>query len=111
MGNNQKPHKHAEAIKAWADGAEIQHRAYDGKWEDCNYPYWYEEKEYRVKPKTKVIKYRVGLFRHVIGFQSGGVYTNIVDSEFKAQAREESHDFIKWITDWQEYEFIGDNND
>ena len=54
-----KPHKHAELIKKWADGAIIQWRNQDGRWYDvrANRPIWDEGIEYRVKP-TKVIKYR-----------------------------------------------------
>ena len=45
-----KPHKHAELIKAWADGAKIEFKREDG-WYECKYPIWYEEYEYRIKPK------------------------------------------------------------
>lgn len=47
------PHKHAEVIKAWADGAEIETESTNGKWltfpKDCN-PEWLEHVQYRVKP-------------------------------------------------------------
>ena len=48
-------HKHAELIKAWADGAEIQQYmiSLDG-WEDCTYdPSWNANKMYRIKPEPK----------------------------------------------------------
>ena len=49
---NRKPHKHAEVIKAWADGAEIQ--ALSGKfWLSTPSPQWSEDKEYRIKPEPK----------------------------------------------------------
>lgn len=54
-----KPHKHAELIKAWADGAEIEFRFKDAirGWSDwkpndgrfSNDPWW----EYRIKPQPK----------------------------------------------------------
>lgn len=47
------PHKHAELIKAWADGAEIQLKLNAGKWGDCVDPYWNPELEYRIKPEPK----------------------------------------------------------
>ena len=48
------PHKHAEFIKAWADGAEIQIRHPDTKtWCDCVDPYWVPSAEYRIKPEQK----------------------------------------------------------
>lgn len=47
-----KPHKHAELIKAWADGAEIECR--DCRvWYHTKDPRWQEDMEYRIKPKTK----------------------------------------------------------
>lgn len=49
-----KPHKHAEVIKAWADGSEIEVRLEGGRdWEPCegNRPLWLDYNEYRVKPR------------------------------------------------------------
>ena len=53
-----KPHKHAELIKAWADGATIQSRYKFGygdwtAWADNEYPVWEDEWEYRIKPEPK----------------------------------------------------------
>ena len=51
-----KPHKHAELIKAWADGAEIQVKNDDNDgWDDCwqNKPMWDEGYRYRIKPEPK----------------------------------------------------------
>lgn len=49
------PHKHAELIKAWADGAEIQfYSKTQGRWEKANRnPEWFEDFEYRIKPEEK----------------------------------------------------------
>jgi hypothetical protein len=49
-----KPHKHAELIKAWADGAQIQLRwkIDNANWEDCD-PAWTDLCEYRIKPEPK----------------------------------------------------------
>lgn len=63
-----KPHKHAEVIKAWADGAEIEFRdplSSGPAWKDTPHPAWHEDWEYRVKPQPK--KYKVDvwlLFKH-----------------------------------------------
>ena len=57
-----KPHKHAELIKAWADGAEIEVNMPDVNgddvWEYFNGD-WNEFREYRIKPESKpdVVKY------------------------------------------------------
>ena len=48
-----KPHQHADAIKAWADGAKIQLKTKSGEWVDvaANWPCWSVNYEYRVKPE------------------------------------------------------------
>lgn len=53
-----KPHKHAEVIKAWADGAEIEVRNLQvGKeWSAISIPNWLEGCEYRVKPPREFPK-------------------------------------------------------
>jgi hypothetical protein len=49
-----KPHKHAELIKAWADGHTIQTQSkIDGSWWDQDDPEWDEGYEYRIKPAEK----------------------------------------------------------
>jgi hypothetical protein len=57
----KKPHVHAELIKAWADGAEIQSRTgIDKEWYDAFNPQWREHHEYRIKPEqTDLEKYGV----------------------------------------------------
>lgn len=47
------PHKHAELIKAWADGAEIEffYRV-DKKWRSVDEPFWECDVEYRIKPSN-----------------------------------------------------------
>lgn len=53
-------HKHAEVIKAWADGAEVEYFPSNGKqWLDVSTPGWYEDYQYRIKPEPKpdVVKY------------------------------------------------------
>lgn len=51
-----KPHKHAELIKAWADGAEIQWKSrVDGQWRlfEGHIDAWIDDYEYRIKPEPK----------------------------------------------------------
>ena len=48
-----KPHKQAELIKAWADGAEIEKQANTGEWFIDYRPNWYEDGYYRIKPEPK----------------------------------------------------------
>lgn len=53
-----KPHKHAEVIKAWADGKEIE-CYYNDQWMTCNTPLWGEGTEYRIKPEPKKVWVRI----------------------------------------------------
>ena len=55
-----KPHKHAELIKAWADGAEVEYWSESYKeWSVEPYPNWYDTSTYRIKPEPKpdVVRY------------------------------------------------------
>jgi hypothetical protein len=50
-----KPHKHAELIKAWADGANIEClQSYNGRWHIIDAPMWGIHNEYRIKPDAAV---------------------------------------------------------
>lgn len=47
----KKPHKHAETIKAWADGAKIEWRVHGSQtWEEINDPSFSSNFQYRIKP-------------------------------------------------------------
>ena len=58
-----KPHKHAEVIKAWADGAQLQLKCSNGVWEDTNGPNWIAGFEFRIKPAEKVVRW-LWVFKH-----------------------------------------------
>lgn len=47
------PHKHAELIKQWADGKEIEDY-YSGRWSLSNNPSWNDAIMYRVKAESIV---------------------------------------------------------
>lgn len=53
------PHKHAELIKAWADGAEIEFNDFSGRWAVNRDPSWSPDLKYRIKPEPKpdVVKF------------------------------------------------------
>lgn len=64
-----KPHKHAELIKAWADGALIEVRTSksdNAEWHDIELPRWQEDMEYRIKPVQTDLD--------VYGVESGDVW-------------------------------------
>lgn len=46
-------HKHAELIKQWADGAEIQLQEYNGSWHGTDSPQWRMDSAYRIKPEPR----------------------------------------------------------
>ena len=96
-------HKHADAIIAWVEGAKIEYRDptrhHSGLWAECQHPGWYENFEYRIKPPAK--KYRVGLFKDTY---SGNTYTGTANAPEDANFYEKDQGFIRWLTDWIEYE-------
>ena len=59
-----KPHKHAEIIKAWADGAEVEFRSScTSSWWPTTTPTWDSHYEYRVKVEEEVLITRVTLHK------------------------------------------------
>ena len=57
--SKNKPHKHADLIKAWADGAVIQFFSPSlERWCDClqNTPEWVVDTQYRIKPEQPDIE-------------------------------------------------------
>lgn len=66
------PHKHAEIIKAWADGAEIEfydQRYNEHRWKTCGeYPYFEPQVKFRIKSEPKPdTQYWVRVFEHSSG--------------------------------------------
>lgn len=52
--STKTPHVHAELIKAWADGAEIQFfNPATNEWTDIESPDWMPHVQYRIKPEKK----------------------------------------------------------
>ena len=50
----KEPHIHAELIKEWADGAQIECLNSNKKWVDCPDPFWYENTQYRLKKSLEI---------------------------------------------------------
>lgn len=95
-----KRHKHADVIIAWAEGKDVQVWDEGAKcWGDVktSTPAFIEDWEYRIKPPTK--KYRVALFNN-----NGDIYTSTADTTEDANFCEKGPGFIRWLTDWIEYE-------
>lgn len=91
-------HKHADVIIAWAEGKDVQVWDEGAKrWFDvgASTPRFVEDWEYRVKPAPK--KYRVALFNN---FTCVCTADNMND----ARSYEKDTGFVRWLTDWVEYE-------
>ena len=96
-------HKHADVIIAWAEGEDVQ--VWDRgpkRWCDVNSrtPHFYEDWEYRIKPPAK--KCRVALFR--LSTEGPSTYTALTDTQEEANSYEQHIRFVRWLTDWIEYE-------
>ena len=76
------PHKHAEIIKAWADGAQVQCRNnVDPEWKDIGHnPCWFEEIQYRIKPEPKPDLVYYGVFDEVGNAELGSCFTQFNDN-------------------------------
>ena len=96
-------HKHADVIIAWAEGKDVQVWDEGAKcWCDvgASSPSFNEDWEYRVKPPAK--KYRVALFR--FSSEAASTYTACTDIQEEADSYEQHRSFVRWLTDWVEYE-------
>jgi hypothetical protein len=97
-------HKHYDIIVAWAAGIICQYQDQTG-WNDlpgpnphATFPAFFDGVKYRIKPDTK--KYRVYCWKG----SSGNVWNGVVDNDDEADAKEKSDIFIRWLSDWVEYE-------
>ena len=94
-------HKHADVIIAWAEGKDVQVRDEGtSRWYDIKgkFPLFNEDREHRIKPPAK--KYRVALFES----DTSIYYTSTADTPEDADFYEKGRGFIRWLTDWIEYE-------
>lgn len=97
---SNKPHVHAEIIKQWADGEEIQCRASAfAEWVDVICPSWDNEFEYRVKPSY--VAYRLYLYRPASGEND---LTVQVWNMGNPSSPEVYHGFIRWLGNIQKVE-------
>lgn len=96
------PHKHAEVIKAWADGAQVQWLNPEAGWTDCDgyQPNWSVSNQYRIKPEPRKGWYRVALFRPVPGIGP----LQIVFTDGVEEMTPYAEGFIRWLTPRTEYE-------
>ena len=89
-----KPHKHAEAIKAWADGYEIEMFNSDGEWVDVPYPSWALSMEYRIKrePKPDIVEEA-----YLFGNMAIPITANLKDASWD-----------RWLNNGSAYKVVGE---
>lgn len=90
-----------EILNAMKKGRQIEFEQYKNVWCDLkagDLPNFKYAKFYRIKPEVK--KYRVGLMDSDIEDR----FPIVVRSESAATELESDPDFIKWLSDWVEYE-------
>jgi hypothetical protein len=100
--NIVKPHVHAALIKQWADNPKlpIQWRERNkATWIHTHQPVWSDLYQYRIKPEVKKGRYRVALCSIALD-----CVTITADSETESMGIEKRHSFVRWLTDWIEYE-------
>lgn len=97
MTNAKTLRKHAEVIRAYADGATIEYfDSGDGEWYVIADPSFHASVKYRVKPETKKHKYRVALLS-----DGKDVWTTTEDYGDDV-SNEEFGYFVRYLTDWTE---------
>lgn len=94
-------HKHADVIIAWANGETVQVRSrVTGEWVDLEFTTpTLNDEEYRIKPKVVIQRGRVALMRD--GYRN---FIRTSPTELHALKMEGHPGFIRWLTDWIEYE-------
>ena len=91
-------HKHADIIKAWADGETVQYyNIFCGDWQDVAHDIaaWHPSEKYRIKPKT--IRYRAALMA-----SAHSEYETFALSQLEEEVVSEDANFVRWLTDWIE---------
>lgn len=92
-----KPHKHCEVIKAWADGKKIQWWDFNNnKWRDVTStasPLWREDQRYRIKPEPKKLFARC--------WKTSRGHISCITTVSKDNIGESDY---QWISDWVEIE-------
>ena len=94
-------YKHRDIVIAYINGQQIQYEASPGYWSNLRefepalgFSYCFREDfNYRIKPETK--KYRVAQMK---------LNTMSVNDKGTAQGIEHNPLFVRWLTDWVEYE-------
>lgn len=92
----KQPHKHAECIKAWADGEVIEtYMKSDGEWQVKDKPLWLEHRMYRVKP-TPVVTKRYSFYDRIEGYVANGQDLNQMAPQYWYEAPDVKGGMLEW---------------
>lgn len=105
MTQPKKPHVHAEFIKAWADGAEIEYQVEgDNHWWATDDPLWSPGASYRIKPepiKTRPYRRWISKVNADAGFEYN--LDTVSEGDYGVDVLHNHPFFVRWIdTEWQE---------
>lgn len=77
-----KPHKHAELIKAWADGERIERKFYTGQWDIVSDPRWFEDTEYRIHDEYRELKEAYAEGKSMQYLSGKGIWQPLTDDQW-----------------------------
>jgi len=72
-----QPHKWAEVIKAWADGAEIEFKNVYDEWVPLINPFWDNTHEYRIKPQPQYLYVFANGIETLVSVDEGKYYKDL----------------------------------
>lgn len=104
MGAAMTPRVHADVIKAWADGAQIQYRTSNhSEWTDwdlatADTPSFSTCWQWRVKTAPVKLVYRVALMREPSG---GDFFLDLARSLADAAKVYADDNFVDWAGEWE----------
>ncbi len=83
------PHKHADVIIAYANGAVIETRHnINYAWKEIKNPAWFDSREYRIKPEEKKPKFKIGDYVYKL---SGSEWSGYVVGTYSTQLTPEGY--------------------
>jgi len=97
---NQMRHKHADLMMAYAKNRDLKFEYFSSisnGWNGTDIPSFHEDLEYRIKPTIQ--RYRVAFMKD----EDGEYWTTTQDENTHFNPEMESQ-FVRWRTDWIEYE-------
>ena len=90
------PHKHAECIKAWADGATIETwLKVDSEWQVIENPLWLEHRQYRIKPQPVIVK-KYTFYDRIERYVANGEDLNKMVAQFWYDKPDPMEEMLEW---------------